>query len=554
MHPTLAHVRRTLLSVPLLLAIAACGPSSTGTGTGGTPAPSIAADGAAAADAAILRRGTAEIDSLDPAQAILMESAAVLRDVYEGLVRIGPDLQPAPAAAERWEISPDGRTYTFHLRPQARWSNGEPVTSNDFLASWRRLVDPATGSPNAKQLQAVTNALRVVAGAAAVDTLGVSAPDPSTLVVTLERPAPLFPFALTHWSVLPTPGGQAPAKAGETVSNGAFVLTRWTPGSDIEVRRNRAYWNDAATRLAGVRYVHFSDNADEYTRFRAGELDVTQNLPMMPLEELRRAQGDAVRISPSLAVYYYGFNLKKAPFDSREVRQALSMTVDRERLTASVTGMGERPAHAFVPPDVPGYTPQAPSWAALTYSERVSLARELLRKAGYGPQRPLRFELRHNTGAAHERIAIAVAAMWKEALGADVTLAAEEFKSLLQTIQRGDAQVFRSSWAADTPDAASFLEIFGSSHELNLTGYRSAKHDAGLEFAVVEMDAAKRRQILEGLERQIAEDAPVVPLYFMVNRRLVSPRVVGWKDNPLRVVYSQNLGLAGDHNRLNSRS
>jgi oligopeptide transport system substrate-binding protein len=538
-----ALARRALLSLPLLLALAACGSPQTSNGAGGA-ATSDDAGQTAAGTPAVLRRGNAaEIDSLDPQLAVLTESAAVLRDVYEGLLRIGPGLQPAPAAAERWEVSADGLTYTFHLRPQARWSDGEPVTSGDFVASWRRLVDPATGSPNAKQLQAVKNALRIVAGEAAVDSLGASAPDPRTLVVTLERPTPMFPFALTHWSTLPTPRGQPPVKAGGTVSNGAFVLTRWTVGTEVEVRRNRAYWNDRATRLDGVRYVHFADSADEYTRFRAGELDVTQNLPMMPLDELRRAQGDAVRISPSLAVYYYGFNLKKAPFDSREVRQALSMTVDRERLTASVTRMGERPAYSWVPPDMPDYTPQAPAWAALPYPERVRQARELLTKAGYGPKRPLRFELRHNTGAAHEKIAIAVSAMWKEALGAEVTLAAEEFKSLLQTIQRGEAEVFRSSWAADTPDPASFLEIFGRSHELNLTGYGSASYDAALALAIEEMDPARRREILQGLERQIGEDAPVVPLYFMVNRRLVSPRVVGWTDNPLRVVYSQDVQL-----------
>jgi ABC-type oligopeptide transport system substrate-binding subunit len=537
-----ALARRVLLSLPLLLAMAACGSPQTPNAPGGTP--SASEERGTAAAPAVLRRGNAaEVDSLDPPLAVLTESAAVLRDVYEGLLRIGPGLQPAPAAAERWEVSADGLTYTFHLRPQARWSNGEPVTSDDFVASWRRLVNPATGSPNAKQLQAVKNALRIVSGDAAVDSLGARAPDPRTLVVTLERPTPMFPFALTHWSTLPTPRGQPPVKAGGTVSNGAFVLTRWTVGTEVEVRRNPSYWNDRATRLDGVRYVHFADSADEYTRFRAGELDVTQNLPMMPLEELRRAQGDAVRISPSLAVYYYGFNLKRAPFDSREVRRAVSMTVDRERLTASVTRMGERPAYTWIPPDMPGYAPQAPAWAALPYPERVRQARELLAKAGYGPARPLRFELRHNTGAAHEKIAIAVSAMWKEALGAEVTLAAEEFKSLLQTIQRGEAEVFRSSWAADTPDPASFLEIFARSHELNLTGYASASYDAALARAAEEMDPATRREILEGLERQIGEDAPVVPLYFMVNRRLVSPRVVGWTDNPLRVVYSQDVQL-----------
>jgi oligopeptide transport system substrate-binding protein len=536
-----ARLRRALLSLPLLLAFAGCGPSPTPGKSGTSTDPAAAM----ASDAAVLRRGTAEIDSLDPALATMTESAAVLRDVYEGLVRIGPDLQPAPAVAERWELSADGRTYTFHLRPQARWSDGGRVTSTDFVASWRRVVDPATGSPNATNLRAVKNAEKIVAGEATVDSLGVSAPDPSTLVVMLEQPTPMFPFVLTHWSALPTPAGKPPARAGETITNGAFVPTRWTVGNEIELRRNRAYWNDAATRLDGVRYVHSADGADEYMRFRAGELDVTQNLPMMPLDELRATAGDAVRIAPSLAVYYYGFNLEKAPFDSRQVRQALSMTVDRERLTASVTRMGERPAYTFVPPDMPAYTAQMPSWAALPYPERVREARALLKKAGFGRERPLRFELRHNTGAAHEKIAVAVSAMWKEALGAEVTLAAEEFKSLLQTIQRGEAQVFRSSWAVETPDAAAFLEIFGRAHELNLTGFRSASFDAGLAEAALEMDAAQRRQILERLERQIADDAPIVPLYFMVNRRLVSPRVVGWKDNLSRVVYSQDVSLRG---------
>ena len=540
MSVTAPWTRRALLGVPLLLVLAACGPTpstSEPAGTNGTPPEG------APPSPAVLRRGTAEIDSLDPALAVLMESAAVLRDVYEGLARIGPDLRPVPAAAERWDVSADGRTYTFHLRRGARWSNGEPVTAADFVASWRRVVDPATASPNAKQLQAVENALRIVAGDAPVESLGIRAPDAATLVVTLERPAPLFPFTVTHWSTLPTYRGQPPAKAGETISNGPFALARWSAGTEVELRRNAAYWNDAATRLDGVRYVQFADSADEYTRFRAGELDVTQNLPMVPLEELRRAQGDAVRISPSLAVYYYGFNVAKPPFDSREVRQALSMVIDRERLTESVTRMGERPAYSFVPPDMPGYTAQPPPWAALPYAERVQTARQLLTQAGYGARRPLRFELRHNTGAAHERIAIAVAAMWKEALGAEVTLAAEEFKSLLQTIQRGEAQVFRSSWAAETPDASSFLEIFGRAHELNLTRYRNPDVDEGLRLAAVEMETDTRRRILEGIERRLAEDAPVAPLYFMVNRRLVSPRVVGWKDNPLRVVYSWDVAI-----------
>lgn len=514
------------------------------TGCGKSSAPAGADRPAAAAAERVLRRGNgAEIDSLDPPLAVLNESGNVLRDLYDGLVRIGPQLEPVPAAAERWEVSEDGRTYTFHLRANGRWSNGEPVTSEDFVASWRRLVDPKTASPQAQVIEAVVNAKEIVAGKAPVESLGVAAPDPRTLVVSLTGPAPYFPMATSHWGLLPTLHGQPVAKSGESVTNGAFVLGRRSIGTETELRRNPQYWNAQAVKLDAVRYVQIGDANDEYTRFRAGELDVTFTTPSRPLAEMRAAQGDAMRISPSLGVYYYGFNLHKAPFTSHEVRQALAMTVDRDRLVASITAGGELPAYAWVPTGMPEYTPQAPTWASLAYSERVAKARELLAKAGYGTSQPLRFELRYNTGSIHERIALAVASMWKEALGADVTLVGEEFKAMLQTIQRGDAQMFRSSWTADVPDAYSFLNVFAKSHELNLTGYFDEGFEADMAAAAREADSTKRRALLESAERRVAEGVAVIPLYYMVNRRLVSPRVSGWRDNAMRVVYSGDVAV-----------
>jgi oligopeptide transport system substrate-binding protein len=475
--------------------------------------------------------------------AVLLESGNVLRDMYEGLVRIGADLRPVPGVAERWEVSPDGLEYTFHLRANARWSNGDPVTSGDFVASWRRLVDPKTGAAQANALESVVNATEIVGGSKPVESMGISAPDDRTLVVRLVAPSPFFPLIVAHWSLLPTHRGRPPGDGESVVSNGAFKLTRRTVGSDLELRRNTNYWNDAATRLEAVRYFEIADTNDEYTRFRAGEIDVTLNLPMTTLEQLRADHGDAVRVTPSLAIYYYGFNLKKPPFTSRDVREALAMTVDREKLVRLVTAMGETPAYAWVPVGMPGHTPQKATWSALPYAERVSQARALAANAGYSAARPLRFELRYNTGTGHEKIAIAVAAMWKETLGADVTLVAEEFKALLQTIQRGDAQMFRSSWSADVPDAYAFVNVFSKDHEFNLTRYSNPQFDALMAQAFREPDRAKRQSLVESAERLVLEDAVFVPLYFMVNRRLVSPRVIDWKDNPLRTVYSQDLSI-----------
>jgi oligopeptide transport system substrate-binding protein len=532
----------SILARGAALAFLGLGLVSCGRSPAPTPAP--AAEPAKAVEDRVLRRSAgAEIDSLDPPMAALVESGNVLRDMYEGLVRVGPDLRPIPGVAERWDVSADGLEYTFHLRSNARWSNGDPVTSGDFVTSWRRLVDPKTGASQANALQAVVNAVEVVRGTQPVESLDISAPDDRTLVVKLVAPSPFFPLATAHWSLLPTHRGQPPGGEASVVSNGAFKLSRRTVGSDLELRRNPNYWNDASTRLEAVRYFEIADSNLEYTRYRAGELDVTNNLPMTTLDQLRAEHGNALRVTPSLAIYYYGFNVSKPPFTSRDVRQALAMTVDREKLVERVTVMGETPAYAWVPVGMPNHTPQTPSWAVLPHAERVAQARALALKAGFSASRPLRFELRYNTGTGHEKIAIAVAAMWKEALGADVRLVAEEFKALLQTIQRGDAQMFRSSWSADVPDAYAFVNVFSKNHEFNFTGYSNPMLDELMSKAFRTADPAERRSMIESAERLVIDDAVVVPLYYMVNRKLVAPRVVDWTDNPLRVVYSQNVSV-----------
>jgi oligopeptide transport system substrate-binding protein len=531
------RAKRALVAAIALagLLIAACGKA---------PTPATTPTQAPAGTERILTRGNgAEIDSLDPALAVLAESGNILRDIYEGLTALDADSRPIPAAAERWDVSGDGRVYTFHLRPTATWSNGERVGARDFVASWRRAVDPKTGSPWLQSFEYIEGAREIAAAKLPLDRLGVRAIDELTLEVRLTSPAPFFPALLSHWSTLPTYRGLAPARAGETVCNGAFVLAESTPNSHTLLRRNARYWNAANVRLDGVRYLQITDTRDELTRFRSGDLDVTVSTPLQSNDELRALVGDRLVTSPSLGLYYYGFNTRKAPFDSRDLRQALSMTVDREALTDAVIRMGNPVAYTLVPDGTPGYTPQKPAWAAWPYAERVKHARELYAKAGYSASRPLRFELRYNVGSAHQRIALAVAAMWKETLGVDAQLVPEEFKSLLQTIQRGDAQMFRSSWTADYPDAYSFLVAYAAPGSLNLSAYESAEFQRDLRSAVRATDPAERQKLLESAERRFAEDAPIVPIYFLVNRRLVAERVVGWRDNAMRTTYSGGIDV-----------
>jgi oligopeptide transport system substrate-binding protein len=246
-------------------------------------------------------------------------------------------------------------------------------------------------------------------------------------------------------------------------------------------------------------------------------------------------------------VYYYGFNLSRPPFkDNPGLRRALSLVIDRERLTTSVTGVGEAPAYGWVPRGVANYTPQQFDYATRPYAARVTEALELYRQAGYSPQRPLAVEIRYNSGEVHNRLAVAIAAMWKEALGVETTLYAEEFRSLLQSIQAGtETQVFRSSWVGDYNDAFSFAQLLRSGFGINLTGYSNPRYDALLEAATREPDPARRRGRLEEAERLMLADHPVLPLYFYVNKHLVKPHVQGWTDNVMNVQYSKDLRLVG---------
>ncbi len=487
--------------------------------------------------ARLLRLGIgAEPETLDPQTARSEAALTVLRDLYEGLTAIGPDGTPVPAAASRYELSKDARTYTFYLRPGARWSNGDPLTADDFVFAWQRLRDPSTRAPNADLLDPVLRA---------------HAADPATLVVELKTPTAYFPGVLAHPATFPlnrrvlAQSGARFAKPGIAVSNGAFVLVRWEFGARIVVRRNGAYWNDAATRLDGVDYHVLAEPAAELRAYRAGELDVTATIPPAQYAWLKAHLPGELRTAPQLAVYYLGLNLQHPPFGGRPgLRRALSMVIDRERLVQAVTGGGERPAYRFTPDgSAASASPADPDDVRWPMSRRIQTARQLLAADGVGGT--VRIELRYNTGDLHSRIALALAAMWKETLGVETTLHAEEFKVLLQDIDRGDVtQAFRASWVGDYNDPYGFLQLLKSGAPINLPRYASPQYDALLAAAESEADPARRAALLVAAERRMLDDQPVIPLYFYESKHLVSPRVSGWRNNVMNVVYAKNLSLA----------
>lgn len=500
----------------------------------------------------ILRRGNGpEPESLDLHRARSEAALTILRDLHEGLTSIAADGTPVPAAADCCDISADGRIHRFHLRPGARWSNGDAVVADDFVAAWRRLMDPHTGAQYADILGAVRGASDIMAGSAAPSSLGVRADDAHSLVVELARPTPYFLCVMAHPATFPihrgslAEHGRGFAKPGTMVSNGAFVLTRWDFGSHLVAARNRLYWNDGATQLDGVEYYSFADGATELRAFRTGQVDVTATIPAAQIGWIRDHLGRSLQIAPQLAVYYLGFNLRKPPFgESRELRQALSMVLDRERLVQSVTGAGEAPAYTFVPPQTHGYSPPLPEYAAWPMPQRIARARQLLRDAGMDRDPPA-LELRYNDGEPHNRIAIAVGEMWKEALGIDATLRAEEFKVLLQDIDRGEVSLFRASWLGDYNDAYGFLQVLKGGFGINLPHYANGAYDDLLERAANEGDVRRRQALLQNAESLMLADQPLIPLYFYVSKHLVDQHVRGWHNNVMNIVYSKDLAKIG---------
>jgi oligopeptide transport system substrate-binding protein len=309
--------------------------------------------------------------------------------------------------------------------------------------------------------------------------------------------------------------------------------------------RNHHYWNDQATRLEGVRYLLISDENAELARYRGGELQVTYVVPRGQFDWIRAHLADQLHISPQLSTYYYGFNLRRSPFqDAPKLRRALSLVIDREKLTRLVLRVGELPAYGWVPPGVENYTSQSFEYAELPMPARIAEAQRLYREAGYSPEKPLGFELRYNAGEVHTKLAIAIASMWKEALGVEVRLTQVEFKSLLQDIDRGDVEMFRSSWVGDYNDAYTFAQVLKSNFGVNLTHYSSSRYDALLDSAARQQDSLLRGALLEEAERVMLADHPLLPLYFFVNKHLVKPEVLGWYDNVMNVVYSRDLALA----------
>jgi oligopeptide transport system substrate-binding protein len=412
-------------------------------------------------------------------------------------------------------------------------------------------VSPETAAFYAHSVTDVENAADILAGKKPVQALSVTAAEAFVLRIRLAKPTPYFLALLTHPSTFPVYApaavehGEAFARPGRFVTNGAYRLVDWQLGATIDLQRNEHYWNDSATAIDRVRYHVIPEPMVELIRYRAGELHVTSNVPSQAFERLREERPDELRVRQRLGVNYYGLNLTRPPFkDNPKLRQALSMAVDREVLTEKIIGRGEAPAYSWVPPGVYNYEPRRLTYADLTAEERRAAARRAYSDAGYGEHNPLQVEIRYNTSDTNQRIALAIQSMWRDTLGVQTTLINEEFQVLLSNVQAmAVTEVFRLSWSGDYNDAHAFLQVLQSNASSNLAGYRSEEFDRLMQQAAEQTDAGRRRLYLEEAEGVLLADHPVIPIYFAVSKHLVSPRVGGWGDNVLDYHYSQHLSL-----------
>ena len=511
---------------------------------------------AIASSPSVLRIGNGgEPETLDPQRSAGVSTANIVRDLYEGLTAMSSKGEAIPAAAERWDVTADGLVWTFHLRDGLRWSNGDALTAEDFVRGLQRTVDPATGSGLAGMLGIIENAPAISGGQMPATRLGLEALDARTLRIRLASAAPYLPGLLSHPSTFPIHGpslqqyGRDFARAGRLVSNGAYRLGEWTVQSRVVLERNAAYWNDAKTAIDTVIYYPTEDLNSELKRYRAGELDITSAIPTAQAPWIRAKLGSELHIAAYLGSYFYGFNVTRPPFkDQPLLRQALSMAVDRDVIAEKVLHGVVMPAYGWVPPGVADYAPQQPAWSTWTRAQRHGEARRLYAAAGYSAEHPLQVEIRYNTQDDNKRIAVVIAAMWKQLLGAEVSLVNEEWKVFLQNRRlRQRTQAFRSSWIGDYNDATAFAEILRSTHGRNDSGYASPAYDALLDAAARETDVAQRRARLEAAERLVLNDAPILPIYYYASKHLVKTTVDGWRDNILDYHYSKDLRLTAPH-------
>ena len=492
--------------------------------------------------------------SLDPHIATGVPEHHIMSSVMEGLVlKDRRSLEPRPGVAESWTISDDGRVYTFKLRDDARWSNGDPHIANDYVWSWWRALQPALGNQYAYMLFPIKNAKRYYDRETEdFGDVGVKALDQRTLQVTLTNPTPYFLQLLDHYSLFPVHQatiekfGNADQRGtrwsyeGNLVSNGPFKLDEWKINRHITVTRNLHYWDNDNVALNGIVFKPVENTVTEERMFRAGQLHVTSNVPADKISTYRKSNSTELKIAPYLGTYFYRLNIKTPQLQDRRVRRALGMAIDREKLVENITKGGQIPAYTMTPPGTMGYYPTS------TLAFDPEGAKNLLSEAGYpnGEGFPA-IEILYNTNEGHRKIAVALQEMWKDYLNIDIKLLNQEWKVYLATESAGDYQMSRGGWIGDYVDPNNFLDMFLCGGGNNRTGWCNEEYDRLiLEVAPSQSSHEERLAVFQQAETMLLDDMPIIPVYTYTSVKLVDSSVENLDGNIMNQAMYKDIYLS----------
>jgi len=504
------------------------------------------------AETALRRVIAADLTSVDPHLIGNEYETVVTSDLFEGLTVYGPDASIRPGLADHWDVAADGRSYLFHLRPDLAWSDGSPLTADDFVYALRRALDPATGSPYNEILYPIAGARAIAEGTTKdLGSLGVTAVDPRTLRIDLDQPAAFLPAVLAHSMAFPVPRaaierwGKDWIRPEHFVGDGAFTLAEWVPQSRLSFRRNPHYHAASTVALPEVDWLVIPDDASAYKAFRTGEVDIA-DLAVRLLPEARREVPAALHEQHLLNTRYVEINMTRPPLSADpRLRQALALALDQVAIETKVVKQGGTPAFSYVPDGMPGYRPAREGFAAVPMAERLKQAQALWSEAGYGRDHPLTLDILTDDLPDYVLEAKAVATLWQAALpGLTIKLDTNEYQVVTSRLIRHDYEISLSSWNADFPDPWNFLMAWRrDAGTTNVIGYANPAYEAALDKAEAMLDPAARMSGLAAAERLLLDDAAVLPYGFGSDRTLVASRVGGWQANAQGIHLSRYMRL-----------
>ncbi|MFO1035103.1 MAG: peptide ABC transporter substrate-binding protein [Hyphomicrobiales bacterium] len=483
------------------------------------------------------RGANGDVQSLDPHKTSTVEEFNITNDLFMGLMTSDARGNAVPGAATSYTTSADGKVWTFKLREGATWSDGTPVTADDFLYSMRRLVTPETASEYAYLANVIVNAEDIIAGKKKPEELGVKVIDAATLEVTLKSNTPYFLELMTHNSFFPVQKadvekfGNDFVKPGNLVSNGAFTLAENVPNDHIKLVRNDKFYDAANVKLDAVNFIPTEDRAAGVKRYKAGEVDSMNDFPTEQLADLKKELGDQIHSAPQLGTYYYIFKFKKAPWDNAKLRNAISMVIDRDYLAEKSWSGSMMPAYSMVPPGIDGYTTHEADFAKMDQLDREDAAKKIFAELGISPDHPQKLEIRYNTAEGHKNTAVAIQDMLKP-FGFDVSLVTTDGKTHYSYLeQKGDFDLARAGWIADYKDPGTFLDLGHTGFGNNYGDWSNPEYDKLLDAAASEPDAAKRMSLLSDAEAILVKEQSIMPLLYYSNHNIVSPHLKGFVDN-----------------------